>query len=862
MDENIENEETTQSSQPRRRPSALSELASGFRAGISGQNPADIDAINNRGRNTPSDIGGKRNKKEEEGETQKEKGSDLPEKDGLDKKDNKGEKASTKDEKGGAKGKGNNAAAKAEAAKKAKAEATKKAAKKATGKAGMALKLKIYFWIAVVAIGLLSLIFLVAFFAFTFDNLTSSITSFFGISEKGLEDDDIGASIDKQLEDGLYTDDKYKYVKPSCDIDNYDEDTCKCDNTQEECVELGAEELVKVLYSDNKCKVDDTFYKILDKISEIFNFRGLFTDECQLVRYVRGKITKYNEKFNTELDLGIVIGTIFYGYDQQANYSNYKEGAEDADFISGSEHFQVLSNIIEDGKLTKKDVDRIIQNTIFEEVYAYWDWEIHEDEETGRRWGTCTSDVHKSFTYSSDKWKMFIRWNDENDDSSRNEFSVPGYMGYGNSKVLDLGSINSIGDKPTKIWGSGYVFDTNLNSSYTTTDDECNGTYTETELMKMYNLDAIYGLTDALDYFESRGFEGIIDTSHYFQKVEETNSTNKDVFTPHESKYMRKGSSSYSTYNIKYDYNEGFGYVDFPGFKEAIDDPKTDLEYDEKITPKEIETIIEEVMDRKSQLNEVLLARDMDNPLYGENGYYDQDGNYIEGIIPNTNGSVITNANCKPYLSTDLSKVIVTVKDCDGNKLRQVVFKDYIIGVTKAEIDNYENSNYAISAMIAEINYSLNRHNNYSKLPNITMRSGNCDQAFSSPKDGCHPKSSGIVCGTKDNGEKFNCTSYIPGASSSGEYFKEPMSSTEYNAFSALYDEASKYLVIENGKIKQTSYVDKKQKKWESMANSGSNFVEIIKTSYPEADLIKCYDENDTTNNTNQGGDTMQMERE
>ena len=248
-------------------------------------------------------------------------------------------------------------------------------------------------------------------------------------------------------------------------------------------------------------------------------------------------------------------------------------------------------------------------------------------------------------------------------------------------------------------------------------------------------------------------------------------------------------------------------------------------------------------MDKKKQMNEVLLAKDLDSVAYGENGTYDENGNYIEGIVPNTNGEVTTNANCKPYLTADLSNINVTVKDCDGATLGTVGFKDYIIGVTKGEIDNYKNKNYALTAMIAEISYSLNRRNNYAKGSTITMRSGNCDQVFSSPAKGSHSKTANISCGS------FKCTSFLIGPNSSGGYYKGPMSQEEYNAYSELYDEASKYLVIKGDKIKSTGYVNTTQNKWKNMANNGANFVEIIKSTYTDSDLVQCYDGNSTGNN-------------
>lgn len=864
MDDNIENEETTQRSQPRRGSSALNDFAGGFKAGLGINDKKDVDAINKRGKNTPSDMGGNQKKNEEEGGNKNGKENDLPEKEGL--KDNSSKGKDGKNGKNLAEEKKKKIE---EARKKAQAAAKKKASEKVLkSKAAITLKLKIYLYVGAGVLALLSLIFLIAFFAFTFNNLTSSISSFFGVSEKGLDDD--SEDIEKAEKDGLYTDKKYKYVTENCDVKNYDEAKCACDPSNgDKCVELGWEDLVNVLYSDDKCKVDDALYRMWDKIATIFT-GDRFSSECALLRYVRGTIKDYEDKFHTQLDMGLILSTIFYGYDQQAHYRNYKttESAENADYTEAAEHYKVLLNIIKDGKLKRTDVDRIIQNTIFEEVYPYWTWSTWTDE-FGRKHGACTFGSVVNYHYSSDKWKMFIRWNDElSDPDERQEFSVPGYIGLKRSidtnifaakKMLDRSSVTINVRQTSELYGSGYVYDSNMNNSYLASSDECNGQYTGSQLKDMYDLydipSGVDGTDDCWHFFNDRQFTGPVDTTHYFQHIQETSSYNKDVFTPKNGVKYMKSSGTLSTYDIKYNYNEGFGYFGFPGFKQAIEDPNTDLEYDDAITPKEIETIIEEVMDKKKQMNEVLLAKDLDSEEYGENGTYDENGNYIEGIVPNPSGEVTTNANCKPYLSADLSSINVKVRDCDSKDIATVGFKDYIIGVTKGEIDNYQNKNYALTAMIAEISYALNRRNNYAKGTTIVMRSGNCDQVFSSPAKGSHSSPSSISCGN------FKCTSYLIGPNASGGYYKKPMSQAEYNAYSALYDEASKYLVIKGDKIKSTGYVSTTQNKWRDMANSGANFVEIIKSTYSDSDLIQCYDEN-SSNNNNQGGNNTTLEEQ
>ena len=122
---------------------------------------ADIDAINNRGKNE-TDINGK--KKKGKGEEDDSTGSKSG--GGLDKKDGLEDSSSDSKEKGKGKGKGEGAADKAkegakDAAKdKAKEEVAEKAVEGAAGKSLLLLKIKI---IAIIALVLLIVIFIIFF---------------------------------------------------------------------------------------------------------------------------------------------------------------------------------------------------------------------------------------------------------------------------------------------------------------------------------------------------------------------------------------------------------------------------------------------------------------------------------------------------------------------------------------------------------------------------------------------------------------------------------------------------------------------------------------------------------------------------
>lgn len=757
---------------------------------------ADIDAINKRGTNETNINGSKKKSKGEDGDDPSKGSDDKKGKSDLGDKAKDDAKDKAKDKIGDK--------AKDEVKDKAKDKAAEKVVEGVAGKSTLLLKIKIIFWVSVVALGLLIFLIFVMYFIYTISTFTSAISSFFGISEKGTDDSE---------DDGLYTNEDYYY--------------------DSEGNELGWEGLVDQLKSDQKCHIGSGWYEFWDGLEATFN-GGKFSDECQLLRYVRGNIEDYETKYNVKLDKGLIIGTIFYGYDQQAPYSSY-EDPSDENFVSGSENYQVLLDIIKNGLIDREDVDRIIQNTIFEEVYPRFIWTITENDD-GEKIGHCTMNTVINYRYSLDKWKMFIRWNDEIDgkDSANSpeartntEFSVPGYVGVekflGTVKVLDRANPELSNSELLSMYGSGWVYDSNMNNAWNSTDEECNGTISTDTLISNYDLDSVAGdVNTAQGFFKDRQMTGIVDTSVYFQKVEEVNSTNKDIFKSETRNYVKSNKSVSSTY-IEFEYKHGYAYINFPGFKSAIDDPETDFKYDDALTPKHVETLIEEIVDRKAQLNEVLMFDDEDSEDYGTNG--------LIGV-----GSGVIGANCTEYLTAALGDIQVKLTDCFGEYIATTNYKDYIIGVTRAEVGYTNNDNYALTQMVAAISYSLNRRNNYTNGTTINMRSGTCDQVWCDPFSKCYGKATGKT------GSGTTLHSYYPTQVSGTTLYKNELTSEQYARYSALYDKASDYLVIGNSsnKIYATGYVSTVQNRWESKANSGNDFTKIIAEEYPDATMVNC----------------------
>ena len=66
------------------------------------------------------------------------------------------------------------------------------------------------------------------------------------------------------------------------------------------------------------------------------------------------------------------------------------------------------------------------------------------------------------------------------------------------------------------------------------------------------------------------------------------------------------------------------------------------------------------------------------------------------------------------------------------------------------------------------------------------------------------------------------------------------MSDAEYKEYEKLYEIAKNYLVIKDGRIFETGYVADVSIKWEAEANAGKNYIQILKETYGDVDIIEC----------------------
>lgn len=545
------------------------------------------------------------------------------------------------------------------------------------------------------------------------------------------------------------------------------------------------EELVEMLKKDSCSKIT-TWTKVKDWFSKITTGQSFNGNVCYYLRFVESKEQELEKKYpGLKMDRGLIISGLFYGYASQPNYLHYNNPSDVEDITNPAAHYDSLIDMLSDGTLTKDDVTKIIENSVADTTYIDYTWEI--DDETDRfgnlvkSTGKCVAKKIDDVNYSLLRWEIFMR--------------------YGEDVAKEY-------DELIK-----------LKKSYESSDTECNGEVDDGTLLqkvaahgaKKSELDygSIRKAQDALKYKVPPNLE-------LFEQKAELEGNEIDVFEP----YTDCGR------NIVFDYKNGFAFINFPYFKQAIEDDRNQIKYDDVITPKEVEYSISMSADKKKTINEILALEDQDSGF-----------TYSE-----IRGDLIIGANCEGFLTSPIDAIKVMVNDCNGRYLKTVSMKEYIMGVAYREVSDVEDD-YVKSEMVAALSYALHRRNNYSKGNLITMRSGNCDQAFCPMTQGCHAETSNISCGS------FNCTSYIPGGSGT------PIASSALIAkYESYYDEISDFLIVKGDKIFPVHYVSSIQNVWKDKALAGMSFTQIIQETYESegAQLVQC---------SGEGGNNNQVEK-
>lgn len=191
----------------------------------------------------------------------------------------------------------------------------------------------------------------------------------------------------------------------------------------------------------------------------------------------------------------------------------------------------------------------------------------------------------------------------------------------------------------------------------------------------------------------------------------------------------------------------------------------------------------------------------------------------------------------------NISDIKVRLLKCEGYEPipgeELIDFETYITGVVSQENGNgpYE----ALKAQaVAARSYALTRHKEMGGAYGLSLKNEdgqwilqirNCtnDQVFCNPDKGCWSK---VVGGqTGSNVKTEDCTIYT-GKTTNEDYWNGPILSNDSIIRKAVNDTQGEVLVNSNGEIFYTTYLSSNQNKWNSLANEGYDYFEILVEEY------------------------------
>ena len=345
-------------------------------------------------------------------------------------------------------------------------------------------------------------------------------------------------------------------------------------------------------------------------------------DPCKFIRYIK----KETVDSDNGVDPSLVIATIFYAYDTEPLTVQYDYPEEiPKNRISSVEHFETLKRILDtkDNEFTTDTLDTIIKNSYITRNSYYYTWEVDDSKEDEVSGSCKVTPGPKTKEYSLDKWKIFMRFGSD------------------------------LAEKYDKSFDVGYLKESS--------DEECNGSISDSDLKTRLG-----GLKENANV--------VVDTSSARNAMQEKSENLNGILCHADVDSKAKDDCS------PYDYRSGFVYNNFLGYKNSFS------EYDEIFTPKNIEYTINEIVSKKTLLNEALLLEDKDtDPING--------GTSV--------GPVVVGAYCKDYLKTQgkyymvdtgLRNFVLGYKDTErGHILENVVFLELLSRGYKVSIGKVDN---------------------------------------------------------------------------------------------------------------------------------------------------------------------------
>ncbi len=527
----------------------------------------------------------------------------------------------------------------------------------------------------------------------------------------------------------------------------------------------------------------------LDRIRHFFNFWDL-SDSCELAHYVKRMLKVKEEDTGIEpISPGFVLSSLYYAYDTQnmneegmlyikptdKEYFSENSSAEDFDMVND---LDAITTLMEVKIYEKEDLDKLLDMYIFHDYYPYWRWEwvYPPGYPQVPAYQDCVYHLKDSYRIDVNKLKLYLRY---------------GYDG------VD-GSVNSV--------VNAYTYDTNRAATHENTSRQCK-----------HFID-----------FDKPGL-GKYSTK---ANVDSSGDDEASISIPESGSYSYSDNDHGSFNAGTYEYIDGFIFKTYPRYDERFI-IGNEVTYD-YLVDKDIEQIIENIESRQDYINYVL-GYPSDIPTTDTLLGSSSNNNFSSGAICkfNLNGKTVSDIKVRLLHARNNDAVpgVGSYEPIAGQEL--VDFDKYVLGVTYGE-----NGAAPFEALktqaVAVASYILSnaKPNGYINLVEengqtiIEISSSTFHQVYCDPDKGCDM----CISPSNDSIVTVLTKGTVPPGSSCKHYRDaSPAGSDIRKAVSAV---SGMVLVNSSGDILSTQYTSKIQNNWNSMANSGKDYIEILRSTY------------------------------
>ena len=561
---------------------------------------------------------------------------------------------------------------------------------------------------------------------------------------------------------------------------------------------------------------------MLDKIKHFFDIWDL-SDRCELMHYIK-KMLKDKESHTkiTTISPGYIVGSLYYSFDTQNRKEDgtlfiepfevpnkYKNNHNiPADFVFVDE-LDAISTMMGYDFYDKYALDVLLDNYIFHRYFTYWRWEWvypekdEDDEEEPEPYQTCVMYEVDDYDVSSDRFKLYLRYGENVSNAfedQRNKQDAWLQTSAECQDHLDFESVSMANFFDTADPNS----DADDNAKVTIAEDGVI-TYDEPRIRRI----------PVVDEFG----EPVLDEEGKAKYVEESTLPEYKAGT--------------------YGYDSGFIFETYPRYMEEYNVNHL-FTYDYMVD-KDIELIVQYIESRQDYIN-YMLGYPNEIPLF-----YDSSSNVSIGggavCTFNIDGENYTDIKVRLLHAPNNAAIpgVDSYQPIEGQEL--VNFDKYILGVTYAENGGAPKEAMKAQA-IATASYILSHANKGNNIRLVKENGQNIlevsnstfNQTYCDPDKGCY------ICVSPANPtiQTVLTTGTVPEGSACKPW-KGPLSESS-DIRTAVGEVSGKILVNSAGKIASGNYTSDTQKAWNSAAENGADYVEILKATYGDAFSIMSSD--------------------